>query len=91
MSADEIEDAIREGQLELERARMGSGRSLMSEAMEKKRRGAAPGARIGNTDHSLPYLFGRMGQVGREDGILHIGGSRRCHCKSCCAWSWPRG
>ncbi|KAG8998222.1 GTPase-activating protein [Tulasnella sp. JGI-2019a] len=70
MNAEEVQAAIQQEQ-PLERARTGSGRSLASEALEKKRQEQG---QFGERQYSMTYLFRRMGRINKEDRRLYIGG-----------------
>lgn len=66
----EVEEAMQAEQ-PLERSRTGSGRSLASEILDKKKQEVG---QFGDKDYNLPYLFKRMGEINRDDLYLYIGG-----------------
>lgn len=73
MTAEEVQEALQEEKPELERQRTGSGRSLASEALDKKKKGLA-GQQFGEVDHGMVYLARRMVEINREDATLYFGG-----------------
>ncbi|KAG8907884.1 GTPase-activating protein [Tulasnella sp. 403] len=72
MTKEEIKEAIEDEKPALNRTHTGSGRSLASEILEKKKRDGF--GQFGDKEHSLPYLFKRMGAINRGDYKLYIGG-----------------
>ncbi|KAG8955981.1 GTPase-activating protein [Tulasnella sp. 424] len=72
MTKAEIEEALHD-EKPLARTNTGSGRSLASEIIEKKKKEGW--GQFGDKEYSLPYLFKRMGAINREDSTLYIGGA----------------
>ncbi|KAG8874984.1 GTPase-activating protein [Tulasnella sp. 331] len=79
MTEDEVQEALQQEQPQLERARTGSGRSLASEALEKKKRSDG-GGQFGEKEYSMTYLFRRMGRINKVDRNLYIGGIAAAIC-----------
>lgn len=75
MSAAEVQEAMNQEEPQLERSRTGSGRSLASEALEKKQKAADEYGRFGEVDHNMVYLFGRMGEINRSDLFFYVAGA----------------
>ena len=72
MTKAEVQEAVKE-EVPLGRTTTGSGRSLASEALEKKR--ADGFGKFGAKEYHMAYLFKRMGRINRSDLNLYIGGA----------------
>ncbi|KAG8998635.1 GTPase-activating protein, partial [Tulasnella sp. 427] len=71
MTKEEVEEALND-EKPLARTNTGSGRSLASEIIEKKKKDGW--GRFGDKEYGMPYLFKRMGLINKEDMPLYIGG-----------------
>lgn len=75
MTKQEVKEALAEEEpKDLKRINTGSGRSLASEILEKKRKNGGLG-QFSDTEYSMFYLFKRMVHINREDYKLYIVGA----------------
>ncbi|KAG8935087.1 GTPase-activating protein [Tulasnella sp. 418] len=73
MTADEVQNALKEETPALQRSNTGSGRSLASEALEKKRKDGF--GQFGDKEYSLFYLAKRLIKINKGDVPKYITGT----------------